>query len=200
MINFYSTLGVKQDASQQAILAAYHRLSKRRRPAASDEEAVKLFEAFQAEIENAFIWLGDPEGRKQFDQILDNYNLATSLKEDFKVENKVDEVDLAEGLRDAVKNLRRERLSAQRKPFKYLLRARAAFFKRTSICSLRRLRDVSRRRRSDGLPSCRAHRMRQAGRGSMRCGPRACTPCEFAAGRAMRPLTSPVNATRSLKP
>jgi DnaJ-class molecular chaperone len=129
MINFYETLGVKPDASEKTILAAYHRLCNRRRPPAGDLDAVNLFDAFQAEIDNAFIWIADPEGRKQFDQILDNYNLALSLREDFKIEKVDGDIDITTGLRDAVNRLIRARVARLREPVKYLLRARAYLFK-----------------------------------------------------------------------
>jgi curved DNA-binding protein CbpA len=83
VIDFYETLGVKSSASFEQILAAYQKKCKRRRPAWHDLDGIDAFKAKQAEIDNAVACLSDPVSREKHDGMLDNFSLATSLKEDF---------------------------------------------------------------------------------------------------------------------
>jgi curved DNA-binding protein len=68
--DYYETLGVSRDASQEEIRKAFRRLARRYHPDTSKEkDAAKRFK----EINEAHEVLGDPEKRKRYDMLGANY-------------------------------------------------------------------------------------------------------------------------------
>jgi len=70
--DYYETLGVSKDASQEDIKKAYRKLAKKYHPdvCPGDKKAEEKFK----EINEAYEVLGDPEKRKAYDQLGQGYN------------------------------------------------------------------------------------------------------------------------------
>lgn len=68
--NYYETLGVNKDATQEEIKSAYRKLSKKYHPDVNkgNDNAEKLF----IEVQEAYKVLKDPETRKAYDERLES--------------------------------------------------------------------------------------------------------------------------------
>ncbi|MBG93623.1 MAG: molecular chaperone DnaJ [Chloroflexi bacterium] len=79
MSNFYETLNLKRDATQQEIKSAFRRLARRYHPDVNpgDKKAEERFK----EISQAHEVLGDPNNRSAYDKYGDNWQRANQLEE-----------------------------------------------------------------------------------------------------------------------
>ena len=71
-IDYYKILGVNKDATQDQIKAAYRKLARKHHPDLNpnDKEANRRFQ----QVNEANEVLSDPEKRKKYDQLGENWN------------------------------------------------------------------------------------------------------------------------------
>ncbi len=75
--DYYKTLGVERDAQQDAIKRAYRRLARKYHPDVSKEkDAEKRFQ----QVNEAYQVLQDPEKRKAYDQLGENWQAAQNFR------------------------------------------------------------------------------------------------------------------------
>ena len=77
--NFYDVLGVKRDASDKEIRAAYRKLARKHHPDVNPGD--KASEATLKEINAAYEVLKDPEKRKKYDKYGDRWEMADQIEE-----------------------------------------------------------------------------------------------------------------------
>lgn len=76
--DYYDVLGVKRDASEDQIKAAYRKLARKHHPDLNpgDKSAEERFK----ELQNAYSVLSDPETRKKYDQFGENWRVMSEAQ------------------------------------------------------------------------------------------------------------------------
>jgi curved DNA-binding protein CbpA len=80
--DYYYILGIKNNASEQEIKAAYRKLSKKFHPDVNEGE--KFFEERFKDIQEAYETVSNPAKRKEYDWNLNQFYSSSSNKDDLK--------------------------------------------------------------------------------------------------------------------